>query len=531
MSIAPAPAGGGSAGPDPVGGLLAGQASGRAGKTDNGAQDDSTDSTTAGSSFAQMLAGALGQSSAAPPAQQTASAAPAGGTGGDSTEPFAGSPGAALDPNALANDLIGQLPPDPAVVAGTAAASANTPGPLPTAVPSASMQPLVSAADANAALDLLNKVATTAAAAPGPAAATASQDAGAKLAADVQSIVGKAGSGAAPPAPAQVAATTEPATPDVAVAALTPVQTQASSGPDPFSSSAPPSPSTAQAASDPAKVPAPAAAPTTPALAPQPPAQAPVAAAAPLAEAVSHAGFGVAVQALGSAKPGAAKSATVGDVLSASPSAVQPSVTKQGLAAAAVPVVEAVADKSQNAATNGDEQSFSQPGQEQTSQPSGPTVSAAVSTAAFQPTSQVTPTGVSHTVARLSADIVKNVQAKSSRFEVGLDPAGLGRVNVKVHIGANGALTAQLSFDNAQSAEALKARSSELRSALEQAGFSLEGSSLSFTSGDTGRQADSGAGGRFKASAAFAAAAAAAEPDFAAIQAGQTASGGLDVRI
>ncbi len=138
-----------------------------------------------------------------------------------------------------------------------------------------------------------------------------------------------------------------------------------------------------------------------------------------------------------------------------------------------------------------------------------------------------------YTVARLASGIAKKLQAKATNFQLALEPAGLGKVDVKVRIGADGAVTAALNFDNAASAEALKARAGELRAALEQAGFSLAGQDLSFTAGGFGRPADSGAdnasNGRRSMAADFAAAAEAAEAE--AVGLTSAGSGGVDIRI
>jgi flagellar hook-length control protein FliK len=83
-------------------------------------------------------------------------------------------------------------------------------------------------------------------------------------------------------------------------------------------------------------------------------------------------------------------------------------------------------------------------------------------------------------VAQIAAQVTKTVDGKSTRFDISLDPAGLGRVNVKVEIGAQGQVTAQLSFDNAHSAEAAKSQASQLQQALEQAGFNIAQGGLSF---------------------------------------------------
>ncbi len=131
--------------------------------------------------------------------------------------------------------------------------------------------------------------------------------------------------------------------------------------------------------------------------------------------------------------------------------------------------------------------------------------------------------------------MIAKVKAKASHFDLSLDPAGLGRVDVKVKIGADGALSAALSFDNPASAEALKGRAGELRTALEQAGFDVAGGALSFTAEGS---SDGGAASREWARTAFAAATGAADgleladtsvlPAQASAWSGQ---GGLDIRI
>ena len=115
-----------------------------------------------------------------------------------------------------------------------------------------------------------------------------------------------------------------------------------------------------------------------------------------------------------------------------------------------------------------------------------------------------------------------------------LDPAGLGRVDVSIRIGADGAVSAALHFSSPQAADALKAHAEELRSALQQAGFTLGGSDLSFTTGGgCNGQAGQGAPGR-----SFASNANTRIPDLADAQVhaapppGWPASAsGLDIRI
>ena len=95
--------------------------------------------------------------------------------------------------------------------------------------------------------------------------------------------------------------------------------------------------------------------------------------------------------------------------------------------------------------------------------------------------------GAPETVANLAAQIIKKLEARTTRFDLELDPHGLGRVDVRVEIGAHGKMTASMVFENPQAAHELKARAAELQRTLEQAGFDLSGG-MSFDVADQGRQ-------------------------------------------
>ncbi|MGZ6020205.1 MAG: flagellar hook-length control protein FliK, partial [Phenylobacterium sp.] len=83
--------------------------------------------------------------------------------------------------------------------------------------------------------------------------------------------------------------------------------------------------------------------------------------------------------------------------------------------------------------------------------------------------------GSPQTVANLAAQIVKKLDARSTQFDVQLDPAGLGKVDVRLQIGADGKMTAAMSFDTPQAAAELRSRSNELQQALAQSGFDISG--------------------------------------------------------
>ena len=114
--------------------------------------------------------------------------------------------------------------------------------------------------------------------------------------------------------------------------------------------------------------------------------------------------------------------------------------------------------------------------------------------------------GAPQTVANLAAQIVKKLDGRSSQFDVQLDPAGLGKVDVRISIGADGRMTAAMSFDTPQAAAELRGRASELQQAMEKAGFDLSGGMSFDVATDSGQggqaqtqQQDTGAAFRGRA--------------------------------
>ena len=96
--------------------------------------------------------------------------------------------------------------------------------------------------------------------------------------------------------------------------------------------------------------------------------------------------------------------------------------------------------------------------------------------------------GSPETVAQLSAEILKKLDARTTRFDVALTPEGLGKVDVRIEIGRHGALTASMAFDTAQAAAELRGKSHELRLALSQAGFTIADNALRFDVSSQGGQ-------------------------------------------
>jgi flagellar hook-length control protein FliK len=87
---------------------------------------------------------------------------------------------------------------------------------------------------------------------------------------------------------------------------------------------------------------------------------------------------------------------------------------------------------------------------------------------------------------QIATQVVKAVGSKSTHFDITLEPAGLGRVDVKLQLDAQGQVTAQFSFDNAHAAADAKAQAGQLQQALEQAGFTVGQGGLSFDVGGQG---------------------------------------------
>jgi hypothetical protein len=149
--------------------------------------------------------------------------------------------------------------------------------------------------------------------------------------------------------------------------------------------------------------------------------------------------------------------------------------------------------------------------------------------------------GAPQTVANLAAQIAKKLEGRSTHFDVQLDPAGLGRVDVRMEIGASGRMTAAMTFDTPQAAAELRARAADLQRHLEQAGFDMSGG-LSFdVAGDRGqgRQAqqnpDNDSGQAFRGRAFQQALATAGQADHSAatgaLNLRRSLLSGIDIRI
>jgi hypothetical protein len=143
------------------------------------------------------------------------------------------------------------------------------------------------------------------------------------------------------------------------------------------------------------------------------------------------------------------------------------------------------------------------------------------------------------TVATLAGQIVKKLGAQSTQFDLQLDPAGLGKVNVRIEINADGRVSAAMSFDTPQAAAELKARANELQRALAQSGFDVTGGLTFDVTQDQGRgsgqqnafQNNENTGQAFRGRAFAAALETAGDAAQAALIDRRATPSGVDVRI
>lgn len=96
-----------------------------------------------------------------------------------------------------------------------------------------------------------------------------------------------------------------------------------------------------------------------------------------------------------------------------------------------------------------------------------------------------TPLGVPDQVA---VHIKKNVAAEVDQFTINLHPAELGRIDIKLDIGADGRVSAMVAVEKAQTLELLQRDSRGLERALQDAGLQTDSNSLNFSLRGDGNQ-------------------------------------------
>ena len=91
--------------------------------------------------------------------------------------------------------------------------------------------------------------------------------------------------------------------------------------------------------------------------------------------------------------------------------------------------------------------------------------------------------------------ISRALQAGNDRISIRLNPADMGRVEVKMELASDGRMSAVVTADNRETLELLKRDASALQKALEEGGLDLDSGNLAFNlRGEDGQTADGGDG-------------------------------------
>ncbi|WP_035696329.1 flagellar hook-length control protein FliK, partial [Bradyrhizobium liaoningense] len=104
--------------------------------------------------------------------------------------------------------------------------------------------------------------------------------------------------------------------------------------------------------------------------------------------------------------------------------------------------------------------------------------------AATASTATLTATAASHAAVPISGvpiEIAAAIRAGKSRFDISLDPAELGRIDVRINVDRNGQVTSHLTVEKPETLSMLKQDAPQLQRALDDAGFKTGSNGLSFS--------------------------------------------------
>jgi flagellar hook-length control protein FliK len=88
----------------------------------------------------------------------------------------------------------------------------------------------------------------------------------------------------------------------------------------------------------------------------------------------------------------------------------------------------------------------------------------------------------------LAMEIVATAKSGKSRFEIRLDPADLGRIDVRIDVDRNGQVTSHLTVERPETLSMLRQDANQLQRALDNAGLSTGNSGLQFSLRDQSSQ-------------------------------------------
>ena len=119
------------------------------------------------------------------------------------------------------------------------------------------------------------------------------------------------------------------------------------------------------------------------------------------------------------------------------------------------------------------------------------------SAAAPTPAPQLTVTAATHAAVPLSGlamEIAASAKSGKSRFEIRLDPADLGRIDVRIDVDRNGQVTSHLTVERPETLSMLRQDANQLQRALDNAGLSTGNSGLQFSLRDQSSQGQNDGG-------------------------------------
>jgi chemotaxis protein MotD len=97
----------------------------------------------------------------------------------------------------------------------------------------------------------------------------------------------------------------------------------------------------------------------------------------------------------------------------------------------------------------------------------------------------------------LALEIIASAQSGKSRFDIRLDPAELGRIDVRIDIDRNGHVTSHLMVEKPETLSLLRQDAAQLQRALDDAGLSTGNGGLQFSLRDQSSSGqDDGSGSR-----------------------------------
>ena len=106
------------------------------------------------------------------------------------------------------------------------------------------------------------------------------------------------------------------------------------------------------------------------------------------------------------------------------------------------------------------------------------------SSAATASTATLTATAATATAVPISGipiEIAAAIRAGRSRFDISLDPAELGRIDVRINVDRNGQVTSHLTVEKPETLQMLRQDAPQLQRALDDAGFKTGSNGLSFS--------------------------------------------------